>query len=429
VEEDRRSSDWWARAFGALGVLLLVLTAGLVFWPESERSAPAAAAPAAPLESAPVDLPFLLRQRLGEVLKAQTDALVKGDEKGWLAPVDKKVRDRYELIYRNLRSLEINGAGYSVEILDRSTEAVANARVTIGYCLSGIECPEWSPRIAIGAPKVLYDLTFTARNGTYVVTALKDVKNKNYLQPTPWEATELRFLRGKRVIVAGPIGQARNLRRVVTAADKAAAVVDRFTDKPPAVYRIYLADDKSWKRWYGGKLENWVVGYHIALNDTGSDIILNSSDVLDSSSQLAITVQHELAHAVTLVPSTNIDAAKDLWLIEGIAEYIGHYPKKPENSDSRYALRSWFDDRGAIKSVIRPELTAKSDDLTVSTLYATGHYAVGCMIDDYGTVKVREFVRRVLQEGSDPDSASRLAFGKPFSTVDKACVAWIKERV
>ncbi|PRX12975.1 hypothetical protein [Actinoplanes italicus] len=416
-----------ARAFGALGVLLLAVTAGLVFWPDSERATPATAAP---VESAAPDLPTMLEQKVSGVLQGQIDALLNGDEKAWLAPVDPKVRSRYRAIYRNLRGLEVSRADYDVKVLDRSTESAVNTRVTLGYCLSAAaRCPTWDERSEAGAPKVLYDLTFTLRRGAYVVTSMTDVKNKNYLQPTPWENTELRFVRGKRVIVAGPAGQARNLKRVLTAAEKAAAVVDRFTTEKPDRYRIYLADDKAWKRWYGGKLSKWVVGYHIALNQTGSDIVLKASEVLDSTRQLGLTVQHEMAHAATLVPSTNQDPQKDLWLIEGIAEYIGFNPEQPQRTESRYALQTWIRKHGDIKSIVRPELTEKSDDLTVSALYATGHYAVGCMVDQYGQDRTLDFVKRVVRDGQELDPASRASFGSPFTTVDRACVRWIKQRV
>ncbi|MEU4622389.1 hypothetical protein AB0G04_20780 [Actinoplanes sp. NPDC023801] len=426
MEEDRRWSEWWARAFGALGVLLLALTAGPVFWPDSDRPAPATAAP---VEAAAPDLPTQLEQRVRGVLQGQIDALLNSDEKAWLAPVDPKVRSRYRAIYRNLRGLEISRADYDVEVMARSTEATVSTRVTLGYCLSAARCPAWDSRSGAGAPKVLYDLTFTLRRGAYVVTAIADVKDRNYLQPTPWENTELRFVRGDRVIVAGPPGQAKNLNRVLTAAEKAATVVDRFTTERPDRYRIYLADDKSWKRWYGGKLSKWVVGYHIALNQTGSDIILKASEVLDSNRQLGLTVQHEMAHAVTLVPSTNQDPQKDLWLIEGIAEYIGSTAEQPQRTESRYALQNWTRKHGEIKSIVRPELTGKSDDLTVGALYATGHYAVGCMADRYGQARLLDFVKRVLQRGEELDPASRAAFGKPFTTVDKTCVTWIKQRI
>jgi hypothetical protein len=417
-----------ARAFGASGVLLLAISSvSVVFWPQPDHVKPATAAP---IGAATVpDLPARLEREVQAVLRSQVDALLSGDEKGWLAPVDPKAQSRYRAIYRNLRNLEVSRADYGVEILDPSTETAVSARVMIGYCLSNATCPAWENRIDAGAPKLLYELTLTPRDSGYVVTRIADVKNGNYLQPTPWERSELRFARGRRVLVAGPPGQAKNLKRVLAAAEKAAAITDRFTTDPPKRYRIYLADDKTWKIWYGGKLSKWVVGYHIALNQTGSDIVLKAGELVDSSRQLALTIQHEMAHAVTMVPSSNREPDEDLWLIEGVAEYIGFLPGKPQNTESRFSLRAWFDKHGAIKSIARPALTDKSDDLTVSTLYATGHYAVGCMIDRYGQPRLLDFVKRVLQDGEDLDPASRAAFGKPFRTVDRECVSWITQRV
>jgi hypothetical protein len=402
-------------------LLLAVSSVSVVFWPQPDHVKPATAAVP--------DLPALLEREVQTVLRGQVDALLSGDEKGWLAPVDVRAQSRYRAIYRNLRNLEVSRADYGVEILDRSTAGTINARVMLGYCLSDAICPAWANRVDTGAPKLLYQLTLTRRGDDYVVTGIADVKDGNHLQPTPLENTELRFVRGRRVIVAGPPGQAKNLKRVLRAAEKAAAITDRFSTGPPARYRIYLADDRSWKRWYGGRLSKWVVGYHLALNQTGSDIVLKAGRVLDSDRQLALTVQHEMAHAVTMVPSHNRDQSEDLWLIEGIADYIGFLPGKPQNTESRYALRAWFDEHGAIKSIVRPELTGKSDDLTVSTLYATGHYAVGCMVDRYGQTRMLDFVKRVLQDGQELDPAARAAFGKPFKTVDRACVSWITQRV
>ncbi|WP_433793007.1 hypothetical protein [Actinoplanes sp. CA-252034] len=427
MEDDldhRSSRDWVARVFAAFGVLLLAASAaGVVLWPEPRQSRPATAAPVV------LDTSALLEREVQSVLRGQVDALLNGDEKGWLTPVDPAARSRYRAIYRNLRNLEVSRADYGVEILDRSTRSTVNARVMIGYCIRGTTCPAWADRVDVGSPKLLYDLTLTRRDGEYVVTKIADVEDGNYLQPTPWENVELRFARGTRVIVAGPPGQAKNLRQVLAAAEKAATVVDRFTTEPPARYRIYLADDKSWKRWYGGQLSKWVVGYHLALNQAGSDIVLKASEVLDSDRQLALTVQHEMAHAVTMVPSSNRDPNEDLWLIEGVADYIGFFPGEPQNTESRYALRAWVDEHGAIKTIARPELTDKSDDLTVSTLYATGHYAVGCLVDRYGQTRMLDFVKRVVRDGQELDPASRASFGKPFKTVDKACVTWITQRI
>ncbi|MFD1370922.1 hypothetical protein [Actinoplanes sichuanensis] len=428
MEDDldhRSGRDWVARAFGAFGVMLLAVSSvSVVFWPQPQRPKPATAAPVV----AP-DPSTVIERDVRFALQGQVDALLSGDEAGWLAPVDPAARKRYRAIYRNLRNLEISRAEYGVEILGGSTTSAVDARFMLSYCLSDAACPAWDDSVGRGPPKVLYELTLTRRDGGYVVTGIADIKDENPLQPTPWENTELRFARGERVIVAGPPGQAKNLQRVLTAAEKAAKIVDRFSTEPPARYRVYLADDKTWKQWYGGQLSKWVIGYHIALNQTGSDIVLKAGDVLDSDRQLAITVQHEMAHAVTMVPSRNWDQDEDLWLIEGVAEYIGFFPGKPQNTESRYSLRSWFDEHGPIKSIVRPELTDESDDLTVSTLYATGHYAVGCLADRYGRARMLVFVKQVIQEGQDLDPASRTAFGKPFKTVDKACVSWITQRV
>ena len=59
---------------------------------------------------------------------------------------------------------------------------------------------------------------------------------------------------------------------------------------PPQRYRVYLADNRAWKSWYGGERRNWVAGYHKALNRTGSDLVLRADAVLGSDRRLRETI-------------------------------------------------------------------------------------------------------------------------------------------
>jgi hypothetical protein len=166
------------------------------------------------------------------------------------------------------------------------------------------------------------------------------------------------------------------------------------------------------------------------LNGIGSDIVVKSSEAMSGSDrELTEIIQHEMGHAVTLNDTRNWDSEDDLWLIEGVAEYIGYQPSKPQNSYSRDALRYVQARRGAVKTIALPPLTAKSDDIAVARLYATGHFGVGCLAEKFGEEKMFNFVALVLREGLDLDVASQAALGTPFKTVDKSCVSWIKKQL
>jgi hypothetical protein len=48
------------------------------------------------------------------------------------------------------------------------------------------------------------------------------------------------------------------------------------------------------------------------------------------------------------------------------------------------------------------------------------------MATKFGQRKMFDFIKLTLREGYGLDQASQEAYGKPFHTVDKSCVSWIK---
>lgn len=431
---DDRPAPKRALLAASLTVVVLAAAAGAVgFWPDSEQAATATTAPSAsPSTVAPTEK-ATPPDRVREQLSAQAQALVKGDEAGWLASVDEKLRPRYRTIFQNLRALEITAADLVMDEEPKIDGASMKARVWLNYCFSGVTCPAWRSDAEVGAPKTIYNLTWTSRAGSYVITGMAASDVPNYLRSAPWEDTELTFAQGQRVIVAGPKSQAKNVQRALPLAEKAAAVADRYAvqlNNPQPKYRIYVADDKAWKTWYAGPAPKWSLAYHRQLNAIGSDIVLKAGTVMsDTDQEVTEVIQHEMAHAVTMNGNRNWDAEQDLWLIEGIAEYIGYQPRKAQNSYSREALRYVQSRRGAAKTIALKPLTKSSDDLAVTQLYATGHFAAGCMAEQFGEPKMLNFVQLVLGEGLDLDAAAQVALGKPFKTVDKACVSWIKKQL
>jgi hypothetical protein len=263
-----------------------------------------------------------------------------------------------------------------------------------------------------------------------VITALGRTAEPNSMQPTPWEHSRLFFARGERVTVAATAGQRKNLRRVLELAEQAATITDRYAalvrNHQPR-YRIYLADDKAWKSWYGGVKEKWVVGLAVPLNDAGTDTVLRMSQLGDTR-LLATAIQHEMGHVVTLSGATARNPGQDQWLSEGIAEYIGWAPKPASASWRRAGVRAAFRGSRRPATIVAKAPGAKADDLAVAAFYGQGHYAVDCMASRYGERKLFAFVRLALRQDVTYDQASRKAFGKPFRAVDKACIAWIAKQ-
>jgi hypothetical protein len=327
---------------------------------------------------------------LQQVLARQAKALNRGDLTGWLAPVAAPLRPRYRNLFRTLRALHA-----TVDY-----HAGQDGRVDLAYCFSR-KCPQNSPRIGQ-----------SVKVTTGKITALSTPATP---APTPWEQGDLIFAQGKRVTVGAPQALRGRLSEVVRIADAAAAIDDRYAayaDNRQARYRVYLATDRTWRTWYGGKATEWAVGYMQPLGPAGADVVINPSR-LPTRAALREVIQHELGHVATISGVTT--RREDMWLVEGVAEYIGMQPRRAADTYSRNALRK-------PTRLNPPPLRDGASAKEVAAFYAAGHFAVDCLVTQFGEPRAMEFVRQRLRLGESLDDAARSAFGRPFGAVGKTCV-------
>ncbi|WP_433300788.1 hypothetical protein ACQP2F_04255 [Actinoplanes sp. CA-030573] len=375
-----------------LAVVLAVSISIVVADPDDPaRVVPAGAATAPPKPKDPVR----------QLLSGQAKALDRGDLAGWLAPVDPTLREKYQNLFRTLRALRA-----TVDF------RVTRGQVELAYCFDRPRCPADSPRIAQRP-------TVEQRGRTAVVTGLTRVAGS---PPTPWEQGDLVFAQGRRVTVGAPRALRGRLKEVVAVADQAAAVDDRFAafaDNRQPRYRIFLATKQTWRIWYGGKATEWAVGYMQPLGPAGADVVINPAR-LTTRSALREVIQHELGHVATISGVTT--RHEDMWLVEGVAEYIGMQPRTAPETYSRNALRRTT----RIAAAPLPDGAGEKD---VAAFYAEGHFAVSCLVNRYGEARAMEFVRLRLRRGNSLENASRSVFGRPFADVDRSCAGWISNLV
>jgi hypothetical protein len=371
--------------------------------------------PASPAEIAEKDI--------GKVLTAQSAALVRGDQTGWLAAVDPAqpaLRKRYRDLYRSLRALRVTKFHYETGALDLGGGQV-KTNASIEYCLA-------RPAKACSDP-ALIGQRLTLKKGAkgYVISRLD--RDEDNLE-TPWESGSLIFAQGKRVTVGAPASLRKHLSEVVRIADRSATVNDRVArtmKNPQQRYRIFLATDKTWKSWYGGDLPRYSTAYAIPLNQSGSDVVLRMSDLDDDAEDLKVTIQHEMAHVAILSNLDGTDSNDDLWLTEGVAEYVGWLPLRAGPDLTMPSLAKAFRGSSRPKSIVQKPIAGDSDDRKAGLFYGFGHFSVSCMVVKFGESRTMKFVRLKLREAKSLDAASRSAFGKPFATVDKSCVSWIAQ--
>ncbi|MEV4637969.1 hypothetical protein AB0J80_11505 [Actinoplanes sp. NPDC049548] len=417
---------------GALAlVAALVVGAGAVYVANREPLDSRAEAATQPAPGRPLTPSELVSQ----TLKRQTAALLHGDEKAWLAAVDPgqpKLRSQYRTMYRSLRALGVTYFEYKTHsVQGGSGEFRVDADVA--YCFADHQCVVDKSVGSDGPPTVTQHLKLRSIKGQWLITSQTARTSVQAQEPAPWETSALVTANGKRVTLVAMRSEQKYFRRLLPMAEQAATINDRFAvlvGNPQKRYRIYLAGAKQWKSWYGGMTDKWVVGYALPLNEAGTDVVLNMAELKNDTRLLATTIQHELGHVVTVggVHRRSYTGPGDMWLKEGIAEYIGWYPQPATASWRRQSVRDAVNGSHRPTSIALKALNADARTEEGDAFYGLGHFAADCIATKYGQRALFTFVRLYLREDRDLDPASREAFGRPFKTVDSSCVAWIRDR-
>ncbi|GAA2611521.1 hypothetical protein [Paractinoplanes durhamensis] len=415
-------------------VKLRILTALLLAGSIAACTANAPAPQATESESAPVveDIPVSPVEAAFNLLRKQAAAMLADDEAGWLAAVDPgqpALQARYRTMFATLHALDVSQFVYTPHLLNDPTEPVLKIDAQVSYCFSMGLCPLYGS-LNTDAPSVRQTLTLKSVGGKLAITALADSKETSSLEPTPWENTALTFRQGDRVTVAATASEATHLDDVLAVAESAAKLNDRiagYMQNPQKRYRIYLADAKAWRTWYAGETDKWVVGYSINLNADGADVVLNMPALLGDRKLLVTTVKHEMGHVVTH-SGVNGRGRGDMWLTEGIAEYIGWSPVTATGSWRRPSVHATVHSSRRPTSIALPPPAKDASDQKMDAFYGLSHFAMSCLAGKYGERALFDFVRYRMQNGFEYDDAARRAFHQPFATVDKACVAWIRAK-
>ncbi len=377
------------------------------------------------------------------MLRDQAAALIRGDEAGWLAPIDPAEKDTvayFRKRFTALRALHVSQFSYARGTAPRAAAGDGPFSDTIyaGFCFSLPACPDIMPQdgIALGAPRIKETFSFRPVDGRYLITSVFGDAAEKSREPMPWQTGDLVFAQGKRVTVAAAPAVGKRAKQALALAEKAAVVADRFAGlfhNPQERYRVYLADDKQWQRWFSSPMakESGVIGVTVPINDVQSEIMVKMSGN-DTAAKLADTIQHEMGHVVSVgnLNDTGKKVVFDVheeWLTEGVAEFIGQYPGRAAQSPRRAAVHRLTGSSARPGSIEVPSLDW-DDPEKINAYYGYGHFAVDCLATTYGEPAMVAFVTAMAREGRSDDEASASAFGKPFAEVDRTCLAWIRSR-
>lgn len=384
-----------------------------------------------PAAAAPTTVPPTPYELATQALTAQADALTRHDHAGWMAAVDPgqpALRKRFEQLYSTFQALHVTHFEWDNAVGGR-TGGPVELNSDMVFCLSTATCPKFISGSDNGPSHIPQKLTVKQLDGRWVISKAAKGSYRSELQPYPWEAGDLVFAQGSRVTVGAPRSLADQMKAVLAVADQAARTDDRFAamvGNPQLRYRVFLATDKAWKTWYGGNDASYAVAYTIPTGSVSSDVVLHMPKLQGDREELKVVLQHEMGHVATLSNLTSTDDA-DLWLMEGVADYIGWLPRHARQDWNFPAVRDALHGGRPPRSIVESPLKNDASDRAVARFYGLGHFAVECLATKYGEAKTMNFVRLKLRVQEDIDDSSRIAFGAPFKTVDKGCVTWMKE--
>ncbi|GIH72462.1 hypothetical protein [Sphaerimonospora thailandensis] len=289
------------------------------------------------------------KKHLREILERRAKALMDKDEKGYLADLDqsnKKLVQHEKLIFDNLRQFDLAEIRFITERAIENTDDDGDVQFAPVIRITKFTA-DAGPGDVAPAETFLYRLR--KKNDKFVVTGIIGATRKNYkklhldgpLAYGPWNTDKLHVVKvGKKVWLVGD--------KSVTDLDRYAAVTERelrlvenlWGDRLtyPGYILFFTRDMANLKQWFDyGAADDFdpsILGLQWGLlgvqkNGTvygreyaASRIVVNLKGH-QAYSDPAMTIRHELTHAVTARASLTIggDYTPPTWAIEGFARY------------------------------------------------------------------------------------------------------------
>ena len=365
------------------------------------------------------------RKTLTALLDAQSAALLRGDQAGWLAAVDPSnaaLTGEFTRMFTNLRAMGVTSWQPAVTSLVRESGGPSGtAEIRFGFCFANPTCPTQADRQGSRRAVLRADVTWAVRNGTVVMTSFHGTGYDG--KPSyPWQTDPLTAAASSRVVVAAPAALAGRVSSTLAIANRAASFVDAYSlgEQPPTSYTIYLAGPEEWSRWYRGSTNDYV-GYALPTSKATWDIVLRIAGI--ESSDLEAMIRHEMAHVVTI--GSGGSSKENRWLSEGLAEYIA-YSDLPASRYIGLPAASYYLQEKKWDGHLNITMNGGEDGYSE---YAMASFAVRTLIDHYGKDRVLDLFKQVVLNGASLDTASKRAFGAGWFDVDAACSADLRRAV
>ncbi|MFG1817115.1 hypothetical protein ACGFIF_25385 [Kribbella sp. NPDC049174] len=416
-------------------VILAVVAAAVIWAVVGRQNTGGEASAAAGTPTATVSEPSAEEQMLAGIdviLKARASAVLSGRLPQYLQAVDpknRKLRQRDQLVFANLRKLGPSRLTYQVdanwapEVQPQHGPSGRAVRVLMLMQIAGIDT---TPR----ATPLGY--TFAERDGRWLLVDDDDLAAETDLSAyrEPWELGAIEVARKPGVLVVVPAGERANGQRLAQESLAALPAVRTATRRAQAgILVIAMADGKSmdpqWRS--GGHPAAAVAALNYApANPEATEFKVVGSRVVINPDQRAKADRLLLAHEFTHAAMSTLGNRAPTWLVEGWAEYV------ELRLAERSGQREWVaDHRDELLQEAIPPLVVLPIDGVFHGEYDEDSYGISWvlveyLVDRYG-LKTVNALYADLAKGPDDPAVREQVLSKHLKLGETALIAAIKK--
>ncbi|TCC39953.1 hypothetical protein E0H50_06840 [Kribbella sindirgiensis] len=413
---------------------VLAIAAAATTWAVAGRDDPpagsSAATPTSTVSEPPVEERMLAGA--GAILKTRAAAVLTGRLSQYLQyvdPANKKLRERDQQVFANLRKLGLSRLSYQVdanwapEVQAQHGPSARAVRVLMLIQIAGIDA---APR-ATGL-----GYTFAERDGRWLLVDDDDLAAEADLKAyrEPWDLGAIEVARRPGVLVVVPAGERGNAERLARESQAAIPIVRSTTRRVPAgILVIAMADNRSmdpeWRT--GGHPAAAVAAHNFApANPEASEFKVVGSRVVINPGQRTRSGRLLLAHEFTHAAMGQLGNSAPTWLVEGFAMYV----------ENRLAAQNGYEQELAAER--RTLLREKISALVVLPIDGVFHgdydedsYGVSWIIVEYLVTKYGQAAVNSLYadlaRGPDAPAVREQVLRKHLKSSETALVAALKK--
>ncbi|WP_433161457.1 hypothetical protein [Kribbella sp. CA-247076] len=431
TKRGKRRSLWTA------GAAVLAVTAAAATWAvigrqesggEADRSAsttPTATASApSPEEQLSAAVTPILTARASAVLSGRLPQYLQD-----LDPGNRKLRQREQLVFSNLRKLGLSRVSYQIdanwapEPQPQHGPTARAVRVLMQVQIAGID----------PAPRAVpLGYTFAERHGRWLLVDDDDLAAETDLNAyrEPWDLGAIEVARKPGVLVIVPAGERANGERLAREAQAALPAVRSAARRAvPGIVVIAMSDrrsiDPEWQT--GGHLAAAVaVTNYTPANPEATEFKVTGSRVVINPTWRTRSDRMLLAHEFTHAAHKTLGNAAPTWLVEGFAMYVEQ--RLAEQSGNEDEVDEW---RQELLSEAIPSLVVLPIDGVFHGEYDEDSYGVSWIVVEYLVSKyglaTLNALYADLAKGPDDPGTREQVIRKHLKVTETALVAAIKK--